>query len=292
MEYQKISPSKNIVYDASNDTISFQGSIFSLARMTGNQLRSLLPLSDQLIIILDEIDRLIDPSVLDKLSELAKNISTYQTNIKIIFVGVASTADELLKGHASNFRNIKQVSLDRMTTNELSDIINHGEKVLGITFETIVRYKIIELCDHLPYYLHLLATSSAKSAIVSGESVISSTHLDEGIKLAATDADQTLRVSYQDAILSVKRSEIYKQSLYSLAALVDSAQTVASIAQKLNEIASKSGKSNVTPQAVGHAVKKLATSERGNILTLKQNRFYSFTNPLMKGFVRLMQEQE
>lgn len=290
LEYRKISPSR-LVYNAVSDTIELEGSVYPADRLNGNLLRQILPGDQELVIVLDEIDRLENRDVVAQLAELAKNISTYQANITIIFVGVATTADELLAGHISNFRNLRQVSLNRMQSSELLGIISNGERVLSLAFDEDVKSRIIELCDRLPYYLHLLATNAARSALERNSSVVTNDDLAIGIKSAATDADQTLRTAYDHAILSVKRSEIYRQALWALASLSGSTHTVGSIASELNNLSTSEGGETVSVQAVGQALKNLAEEKKGRILTSKNTGLYTFTNPLMKGFVRLIREQ-
>lgn len=290
LEYKKISPSR-LIYNATNDTIELEGSIFPANRLNGNLVRQILPNDQSLVIVLDEIDRLTDRSVVAQFAELAKNLSTYQTNITIIFVGVATTADEVLAGHISNFRNLRQVSLDRMNSNELLGIIAYGENVLSLTFDDDVKSRIVELCDRLPYYLHLLATNAAKSALERNSLAVSDIDLTSGIRAAAADADQTLRQAYEHAILSVKRSEIYRQVLWTMASLPGSAYAVGSVAEALNDLSISEGGKAVSVQAVGQALKRLTEGKKRKILLIRTAGFYSFTNPLMKGFVRLIREQ-
>ena len=290
LEYQKLVP-KRVVYDAQADVLKVEGTVLPLNKLTGNTLRRILPTDGPFCIVLDELDRVTDKAVVAKVAELAKNISTYQNNLTMVLVGVAGTADELLAGHASNFRNLRQVSLDRMTSPELLDIIKRGERVLGLKFSESVRSRIVELSDRFPYYLHLLATGAARAALIRDSVAVQDRDLVAGIKAAATDADQSLRKTYDDAVLSVKRSEIYRQILWGLASLPGASHTVAEIAEAANSIAVQEGGTEVTVQAIGQALKKLVTDERRKILIPRAGGIYSFSNPLMKGFVRLLREQ-
>ena len=294
LQYKNISPSR-IIYNALNDTIEVEGSIYPTNKLTGNLLRQILSEKDSLCIIVDEIDRVLDKNAIAQLAELAKNLSTYHTNITLILIGVANTADDLLEGHASNFRNIRQVSLDRMTVSELLGIIAHGEEVLSLSFDNDVKTKITEICDRLPYYLHLLATNAAKIAYNRNSTIVTNNDLVEGMKLAAADADQTLRQVYEHAIASAKRSQIYRQILWAIANLPGQSHTVATVADEVNKISMKESSKNISIQSVGQALKKLTEDDKKRILSTKligkTAAAYYFTNPLMKGFVRIIQEQ-
>ena len=119
------------VYDAARDTITVNGTVIPLNGMTGNNLLSILPADVPFCVILDELDRVQDRRAIQLLAELTKNAATKHRNLTFIMVGVATTADDLLEGHASNFRNLLQVQLDRMEEPELSAILTRGESTGG-----------------------------------------------------------------------------------------------------------------------------------------------------------------
>jgi energy-coupling factor transporter ATP-binding protein EcfA2 len=286
-EYQKLKPSR-LTYDAARDRVTVEGSVLPLSKLDGNSLRRILPATDKLCIILDELDRVKDASVIADLGEFAKNVSTYQKNITLIFVGVANTTKELLKGHASVFRNLKDIPLGRMEPEELKEIVEHGEVVLGIKFEANVVTEIIELSDRMPYYLHLLATNAAAAALDAGASKVNKSHLNQGIQTAAKDADQVLSEAYSQAILSVKGSSIYRYVLWALAAGSGASHKVGDIQELVNQYAADEGLPSVSIQATGQALKKLATEHKGCIVAQSSKFFYMLSHPLMKGYIRLI----
>lgn len=290
LEYQKLKPTL-VTYDAQKDRIVVAGAVMPASTLDGNSLRNILPSNSQLCIILDELDRLQDEATIGKLGELAKNISTYQPKITFVFIGVAETAQDLLRGHKSNFRNLKDVSLGRMEIGALNDIIANGERILHITFTEKVKALIIELSDMLPYYLHLLATNSAKAALSAGKSEVDIDHLNIGAQAAAKDADQTLSDSYEHARLSVKNSHIYRYSLWALATRAGNSHSISQLLVVANQFATRDGNPLMTVQSLGQAVKTLASAKKGNIVTSKSTGFYSFSHPLMKGYIRLVMER-
>ncbi len=290
MEYQKVAPAA-FKFDALKGTVEVKGGVLPLHQLTGNLLRQIFPDDQSVCVILDEIDRLRDKSVVREIAELAKNFSTYKQNVTLILIGVATNADELLAGHASNYRNVRQVSLDRMKGDDLRAIICRGEAVLSVAVQDKVKHRIIEICDLLPYYLHLLASSSARHALSRGSKEVTEADLSEGIKAAAADADETLRTVYEHAILSKNKTEIYRQVLWALSELTWADYSVSHIAAAATRIADAEGTNGVSDATIGRALKKLTTSGKKEILIAKSSGFYRFRNPLMKGFVRLMREQ-
>jgi len=290
LEFKPLAPTA-FKFDAAKGTIEVIGGVFQMEQLTGNQLRQILP-DEPLIIVLDELDRLRDKDVLRPLAEMAKNFSTYKQQITLILIGVAATADELLAGHVSVIRNLRQVSLDRMKEEELRAIIGRGESVLGVAVAEMVKVRIIQMCDRFPYYLHLLASNAARCALDRGSTNVEMTDLIEGIKAAAADADQSLRRVYEHAILAKRGSDIYRQILWAMAEMMGSSHTVSEVAAQSNQLAVNEGGEPVTVPSVGQALKKLTTAEKQEILVSKAAGFYSFRNPLMKGFVRLVKEQQ
>ncbi len=284
---QKTDPER-IVYDAVRDTIAAKGITLPLGEMTGNNLLSILPNNIPFCVILDELDRVNDIKAIEALAELVKNVATNSPNLTIVMVGVADTAGTVLKGHASNFRNIREVQLDRMEEPGLRSILNHGGQVLGIVFSDEVSNEIIQLCDGMPYYLHLLAKHAARQAIEVGSPLVELDDLSCGAIEAAGDADQQLRETYEHAILSEKGTRIYLRIVWAMANLGPKANNVADISAAANKIATHESDAAVTPQAIGAALKRLASEEKGRIVFQPIAGVYSFSSPLMKGFIRLL----
>lgn len=116
--------------------------------------------------------------------------------------------------------------------------------------------------------------------------------LISGIAVAASDADQSLRDVYNHAILSVKQSEIYRRVIWAMASLDGAANLVRDIANGVNAIATQESAPHVSIQAVGTALVTLKSESKRNILMTRTQGFNSFSNPLMKGFVRLIRAQQ
>jgi uncharacterized protein len=274
----------NIVYDANRDTITIGDTIYNSRSLTANDLHHSLPSDEKLIIILDELDRLESHQTRLQIAELAKLFSTLHTNITFIFVGVANDVDELLAGHASNIRNLQQIHLGQMQRVDLLEIINKGEKVLSLTFSDNVKNTVISLSDGFPYYLHLLCTNAARSAVERNSTNVEDQDLTIALMNAAEEADQSLRRDYENAIVS--SSDIFRKVLSSLASLPGTTYKLADITQRINSM--YSGDVDVSPQNVGWALKQLTLEPKNSVVTVRGHGIYSFTNPLMKGFIKII----
>jgi hypothetical protein len=290
LQLQKLEPGR-IIYDASKDTIAAGGIILTLEKLTGNDLLSIIPADKPLCVVLDELDRVKDKQAIELIAELTKNAATNHPLLTLVMIGVANTADELLLGHASNFRNILEVQLDRMEEDDLRAILARGQQVLGITFSEKATNHIIALCDRTPYYLHLLATESARPALDAGAPTIEIEDVAQGCRDAAKGADQQLRAAYDHAILSERGTHIYQRIIWAMANLASAANNLSDITVQVNNIALSESDKPVTQQAVGGALKRLASPVKRKIIYQPIPGVYRFSNPLMKGFIKLVRYQ-
>lgn len=299
------------VYDGLKGTITVAGTILPLGKMTGNGFLSLLPKTGPFCVIFDEIDRVRDKSVVAAMAELAKNAATTCPHVTFVLVGVAETAGELLRGHASNFRNILEMPLDRMGEPGLRDILSHGEQVLSIKFSDEVSTEIIALCDRMPYFLHLLARHAGKAAMELGAPTVEIDDLLRGSAEAAGAADQQLRTCYDHAIMAdgnigvlrktllglvglirkrvvIPAPSTYQRIIWALASLPKKGNNVAEIKTQANKITIETSDADLTEKIVARALKRLASKQKGQILGQPLPGLYCFNSPLMKGFVRLV----
>lgn len=286
LKYQALYPTE-VVFDAVSDSIQTRGITLPASALTGNMFLQLLIPDQSLCIVLDELDRVLDRALIASLAELAKNAATYHPHLTLVMVGASETADGLLAGHLSNFRNLRQVPLARMSNSELHGILSRGESVLGISFDPEVKAEMIAMSDHMPYYLHLLATNCAKCALNRDSAQVYEQDLRNGVQAAAADVDHTLRETYEFATASQKGSHIYRRLIWAMASMDVVVCNAGAINERANQIAMKEGDRDVTPQALGSALKRLTSSEKRTIVVQVLAGNYKFKHPLMKGFVRL-----
>lgn len=285
LQYQKAN-SAHIKYDASADAIVVAGILHPLANLDGNGLKAILP-ADATVIIFDEVDRL-PLETIKGLGEFTKNIATDCNHITLVFVGVGATVGDLLRGHESVFRNIKSVGLGRFEKSEdIKAILDRAGSILGLTFSAPAVTDIITASDRLPFYVQLLGISSARTALIDGSTSVTKANVNRGAEGAAQDAEESLRGLYEAAILS-SRSDVYKFVLWGLASL--DGRLEAAVGQ-IADSATKFSSAKITAQMAGAALKKLTTADRQNIVSARvmgpKQTFYSFSHPLMRGYVRL-----
>jgi hypothetical protein len=282
---------QRLIYDAKTQTVRSGGITLDTNGLSADDFRALLP-PGPLLIVADELDRIQNIDAIARLAELCKNLSTNRPDVKFVLIGVASTADDLLHGHASIVRNLRQVPLERMAENELLKIIARGESILGVRFDGIVKKRLVEVSDKLPYYVHLIAVNAAEVALNRASATVEVSDFERGLKAAARDCDAELSTAYEVAIPSMRESEIYRRIVWAMAEGDARVSPPAAITLRVNAIAAVENDEPVTVQAVGAALKKLIAAKRKSILKKEQSGLYRFSNPLMRGYVRLVREAQ
>ena len=202
-----------------------------------------------------------------------------------MLVGIAETADELTGGHPSVSRCLKEAKLDRMSEEELSEIVITGSKKLDLDFEEQVIRDIEKRSDGYPYFTHLLALKCAENAIVQDRNKITSRDLSHALNSAAQDAEGTLNLNYSAAVRSYRKEEMY--ILIVLAAAYCATSTSEFTSQDLRDkIKELSGK-DVSQQDLNNHFKKLMSDGKDKILQRLAVGVYRFSDPRMPSFVRL-----
>ena len=84
----------------------------------------------ELAIFIDEFDRVIDPVVHARMADAIKMFSDQGLRITVVIVGVADDVGQLISEHESIERGLTQIHMPRMSTDELTEIIDRG---LGLT---------------------------------------------------------------------------------------------------------------------------------------------------------------
>lgn len=291
LKYQALYP-QTVTFDAVNDAIITGGVTLPASRLTGNLFLQLLAKGEPLCIVYDELDRVQDKSLILSLAELAKNAATNHSYVTLVMVGANDTADGLLAGHLSNFRNLRQVSLTRMNITELNGILSRGEAVLSITFNPNVKHEMVQMSDRMPFYLHLLATSAAEFALERDSTVVEAEDLRAATLATARDVDHSLGEMYEFAALSERGSSVYRRLIWAMASMDGSVCNVGAINERANAIARDEGADEVSPQALGAGLKRLTTAGKNEIVVQVTAGNYKFRHPLMKGFVRLVRHAQ
>jgi Cdc6-like AAA superfamily ATPase len=238
------------------------------------------------ILIIDEFDRLPRP-VKAAFADTIKNLSDHAVAVTVVLVGVADSVDDLIREHQSVERALVQIRMPRMSVQEIEEIVNNGLRSLGMTIVENAMNRITILSQGLPHYTHLLARDSARGALASGNLEITLQVVDDAIKKALEDAQQSIRSAWHKATMSPRKNNLFADVLLACA-LAETDELGFFAAQDVREPMQKvTGRKYEIPSFAQH-LNEFCDSKRGPILTktgAKRSFRFRFVNPLMQPFV-------
>jgi len=276
-------------------------SVSSMAELLGNQqnasideitsiLVQLTKFNVPILFIFDEFDQVKRREFIQGMSNIIKFCSDQVVNITIMLVGIGNTVNELIGEHQSIERCIKQIYLERMSDGELKEIIDNANKIIGITMEEGISRNIVRYSAGFPHFTHLLGKYSTLSALNRMSLVIKPQDFTAAIKHSLENTNESIRNTYQKAIITTKKESYFPQILIACA-LAPTDQHGTFRASDLEDVLKEKLNINLKMQAYQYHLGKLCSKERGEILekieiSTKQAR-YKFSNPLFKGFLLL-----
>lgn len=124
--------------------------------------------STRILILLDEYDRIESEAFRQSIAELIKNLSDAAARVQLVIAGVSSNLDELIGYVPSIRRNIIGVPVQRLSDDEVGEIIRIGEEASGLQFDEATTRRIGLLANGSPYLVRLIAYHSSMIAVDAG----------------------------------------------------------------------------------------------------------------------------
>lgn len=242
------------------------------------------------IIILDEFDKLGGRELRNLIANTIKNLSDRSVRATVIAVGVADSVSDLIEEHESILRCLRQIPMQRMSVNELQEIVEKRLSGLGMTINPDALSFIVSLSRGLPHYTHLFGQQAAKKALENRQMTVEVEHVEEALPSCISETAQTIRELYHKATMSARKGHIYSEVLLAAAlAQVDDLGYFApsDLQRPLTEFLGREAKVSL----FGQHLKNLCEEDRGSILeaTGTNRRYrYRFEEPMMQPFI-LMQ---
>ncbi len=242
------------------------------------------------IIVFDEFDRITDQSTKRVMSHTIKALSDTGITATIVLVGVADDINSLVEEHASVTRNISEIKMPRMSTDELNLILSNRYVKVGMAIDGDARWKIVTLSRGLPEFVHSLGRSAALHAIGEKRLKITESDVDAGILQILAQSDQSANAAYKKAIDSNRKEALYRQVL--LACAITKTDDEGKFAPKdvVQPLSGILGKKTDIANFQNH-LGAFNSDERGSILERfgKERAYkYRFKDPKMQPYV-LMQ---
>lgn len=235
------------------------------------------------VYLIDELDVIGDEDK-KKIAELIKQLSDKGSKFTIFVVGISKTASDLFGGHPSIQRCVKEIRLDRMSNQELEDIISKGEDRLQISFSREVKRAIINSSAGFPYFTQLLALKSAEEALSKDIVKVSKIEFKIAVQKAVDDMEGSLREKYEQAIVGTK---VERNKRILLAAALCGEEIFQ--ASQLKDNYAKITQTTISQQELNNFLTtNIISNAFSTILRRVAKGVYIFNDPRMPSFIKLI----
>jgi AAA+ ATPase superfamily predicted ATPase len=176
--------------------------------------KRLCQFSKKVIIVVDEFDK-VPRSRMDfhtGVAELIKTLADNQRSCdsRVVLVGIARQAREILGGHQSIERSVREIYLPPLSKKDLRGFLDTAEHELGFTFAPRVKNEILDNSLGYPYYVHLIGLECIdimRKRDVQARRVTEDDY-EKAVRKAAARAFRTELRKYENAIRNLDGSEV------------------------------------------------------------------------------------
>ena len=159
------------------------------------------------IIVLDEFDRARAPQFKADIAEFIKNLSDASARVQLIISGVGQNLHELLGHSPSIRRNVLAFAVGRLTDDEVSVIVELGERHAGLKFDAAARAAIVKYSHGFPYVGRLLSHLAALRSMAVGKRSVTTEEVSFALQHALSDLDRGLEPATRSALAEWIRSD-------------------------------------------------------------------------------------
>lgn len=242
------------------------------------------------IIILDEFDKVPAGDTKLLMTDTIKSLSDHGSLAKIVLVGIAENAAELLEHHGSISRALKQIKMPRLSLPDLERVVSVRYKRCGLKIDDEALFQIAFLSRGLPYYSHLVGRHAALAALSNKRLVVRDDDVFQGLSEAMKEVDQTITEDYLGAVVSQRNEETLFEPVLIACALADPDDLgqfqQAGVAAPLAEISPRIPP--YTAATFAFHMNEFCEEKRGRVLQRggeARNYRYAFTDAMMQPYV-------
>lgn len=243
-----------------------------------------------LTFILDEFDLIESIAEKQKFAELVKQLSDQEIESKLIICGISNDVQILIGGHFSSGRYIEPIQLGPLTHGATLNILDKACDAFGVSVDKEARLRSSLIADGYPYFMHLI-TKNALEIIYENPSLpyeITENTFEHAVRRSVSKAEPMLKTAYD---LATKRySNQYEPVLWSVAALTLFENRWDDIYEKAYRTIVCPALRTQLPLSKENFYKRLLNLTReatGKILSTNKNGWYSFSENVVRSYVRL-----
>lgn len=224
------------------------------------------------------------------MTDLIKALSDHSIPAKLVLVGIAENAGELLQHHKSISRGLKQVQMPRLNLADLERIVSTRYSRCGMRIDDEALFQIAFLSRGLPYYSHLVGRHAALVALSAKRLVVRDDDVFSGLAEAMKEVDQTITEDYLEAVRSQRNEETLFEPVLIACALAEPDELgkfqQSSVAAPLAQIANRTPP--YTAATFAFHMNEFTEAKRKGILQRDgdaRNYRYAFTDAMMQPYV-------
>lgn len=230
------------------------------------------------LLVVDEAERISDSDTKTNLAELLKQLSDADAKFKVLIVGIAQAGADLVAHHESLVRCLKETHLCAMSHHESEEIVRSGMRKIGLTFDEDVISTIATIGGGYAHYVHLLALKCSEVVIAAGGRHVDRFVLQQAMKLAAGEAEESTTTTYNDATRSSANEK--SKVILRAAATIDKIEfTFGELKDRVRSMSHKE-----MDQTYLYA---LVSLDGHTILRRMQKGVYRFSDPRMPGYIKI-----
>lgn len=176
--------------------------------------KRLCQVGEKVIIVVDEFDK-VPRSRTDFHTGVAELIKTLADNqrkcdSRVVLVGIARQAREILAGHQSIERSVREIYLQPLSKKDLRSFLDTAEHELGFNFASSVKNEILDNSLGYPYYVHLIGLECIDVMRKRDAQArrVTEDDYEKAVRKAAARAFRTELRKYENAIRKLDGSEV------------------------------------------------------------------------------------
>jgi Cdc6-like AAA superfamily ATPase len=132
-----------------------------------------------------------DRSLVAQTMEFLSDRSDETDDIKIVVIGIADDAPDLLGGSGSFRRRTSEVGVPRMPDDEIEEILRNGFRFLELEVEPTALQQLVFYADGFPFFAHLLGLHVARAARRDKSKTVTAELIEPALARAASSVERS-----------------------------------------------------------------------------------------------------
>ena len=221
-----------------------------------------------------------------QLMKVFMDMADVYRDLKIIAIGAVDTARQVVQYDPEMRNRVAEIQVPLMTSKEVREIIDKGEKLLNFKLPGEVRESIVWYSNGLASVSHHLCLNICRAASIVETSpslnTVGKEHLQKAIEQYISEASDSLKFAF-DRAFRIKRKGRYDNCRLIIEALAEFDQEGAPHGEIMDRIKRK--EKNYPAGNLTYYLNQLTSEERGSLLRIDatSGRF-SFADPIYRAF--------